>query len=272
MNIDDELHRLFTDDRLDLPIRAGAEAAVVAGARRLRRRRTVVTAAVGTATVVALFAVAASLPRFGGSESGPAAGPEIAAETTLSTVPSPPSISTGSGTAIVPTSEPAGPNGEPKPGRGTTRRNPPAAGGSTASTPKVPPALVIGPIGYLGLRLGMNTETAEATGLLVAEQPPAQGCQGYDYRTQPTGPDQHAVLISANYGIASIAGRPDATTPEGITAGSTDADLKRVYPAAVQVSGQWYVNAGANPPAQYVFVLKNQAVADIHLELKTHDC
>jgi hypothetical protein len=272
MNIDDELNRLFTDDRLDLPIRAGAEASVVAGARRLRRRRTAVTATVGAATVVALFAVAASLPGLGGSAPDPAAGPEVAAETTLSTVPSPPSISTGAGTGTVPTSEPAAPNGEPRSGRGTTRRNPPASGGSSSPTPKAPPALIIGPVGYLGLRLGMNAETAEATGLLVAEQPPAQGCQGYDYRTQPTGPDQHAVLISASYGIASITGRPDAVTPDGITAGATGADVKRVYPAAVQASGQWYVSAAANPPSQYVFIMKNQAVAEIHLELKTHDC
>jgi hypothetical protein len=267
MNIDDELHRLFTDDRLDLPVRTGAEAAVVAGARRLRRRRTVVTAAVGTATVVALFAVAASLPRLVGSEPGPAAGPEVAAETTLSTVPSPPSISTGSGATVVPTSAP---NAEPKPGRGTTRRNPPASGGSMSSNPKVPPALAIGPVGYLGLRLGMNSGTAEATGLLVPDQPPTQGCQGYDYRTQPTGPDQHAVLISASYGIASITGRPDAVTPEGISAGSTEEDVKRAYPAATQASGQWLASATAT--AQYVFTLQDQAVAEIRLEFKTHDC
>jgi len=271
MNIDDELRRLFSDDRLDLPIRAGAASDVVAGARRIRRRRTVVTAAAGAATVVALFAVAASLPGLGGAEQAPGAGPEVAAETTASTVPSAPSISTGSGTAVVP-SEPAAPNGEPKPGRGTTRRNPPASGGSTSSAPKVPPALAIGPIGYLGLRLGMNAETAEATGLLVAEQPPAQGCPGYDYRTQPISGDQPAVRISASSGIASITGRPDAVTPEGIKTGSTEADVKRVYPAAVQVSGTWYASAGSTPPAQYAFVMKNQAVAAIQLELKTHDC
>ena len=48
MGLDDELHRLFADDRLEVPVRTGAEWALVASARRRRRRQTAL-AAVGSA-------------------------------------------------------------------------------------------------------------------------------------------------------------------------------------------------------------------------------
>ncbi|GAA4411061.1 hypothetical protein GCM10023148_03140 [Actinokineospora soli] len=67
MTIDDDLRRLFTDDRLDVPVHAGATAAVVAGARRRRRR----TATLGTGGALATALVIAGGVALGGGGTPP---------------------------------------------------------------------------------------------------------------------------------------------------------------------------------------------------------
>ncbi|MGH3863358.1 hypothetical protein [Actinokineospora sp.] len=85
MNLDDELQRLFADERLDVPVRPGATEAVVAGARRVRRRR-VATAAVGGAAALSLLAgTAIVLAKPGPTQSAPGSDASISATVVTTT-------------------------------------------------------------------------------------------------------------------------------------------------------------------------------------------
>ncbi|MCX2731206.1 hypothetical protein OOZ19_13220 [Saccharopolyspora sp. NFXS83] len=53
-DLDDELHRMFADDRLDVRVRTGAEWSLVAGARRRRKRQTTVAAVGGALAMTVL--------------------------------------------------------------------------------------------------------------------------------------------------------------------------------------------------------------------------
>ena len=64
-DLDDELRRLFSDDRLTLPVAEGAAGAVVAGARKRRRHRMAVAAAGGVLAVTGLVFAGAALTGIG---------------------------------------------------------------------------------------------------------------------------------------------------------------------------------------------------------------
>jgi len=74
VDLDDRLRELFRDDRLDLPVRPGADTRIVAGARRRRQVRVGVA---GAAAAVVLLggAVGAAGLRLPGSEAGAPPGP-----------------------------------------------------------------------------------------------------------------------------------------------------------------------------------------------------
>lgn len=59
MNLDDELRRLFADDRLELSAAPGADHTILSGARRLRRRRAAMTIGAAVLVVVAVAGGAA---------------------------------------------------------------------------------------------------------------------------------------------------------------------------------------------------------------------
>jgi hypothetical protein len=94
VDLDDELRRLFQDQRLDIPVKPGAEHAVVTGARRVRRRRTALAGAGSAFAVAALVAGGVALAGLGGSSSMPPAGPPPTA-TAEQTAPSYASIGYG---------------------------------------------------------------------------------------------------------------------------------------------------------------------------------
>lgn len=252
MNVDDELRRLFADDRLDLPVRADAERTITAGARRLRARRTTLTRAGVAAALVGLVGVPLALARADQNEPAPASRtPAGVAATSI-----PPS----------PTSPPGAP--------------PVTSGGATITNRPSPPPqkrTPIGPDGYGALALGMTAAQAEATGLIAPNAQPrsSAGCLGYDYKGVPNQPDHYSVLISPRYGVVRIAGRPDAATPEGVTAGTSEADVRRIYPAQAPAHGavgEWVASAPGNPAANYWIIIRNRAVAEIRLELAVQDC
>ena len=74
MDLDDELRRLFQDQRLDIPVKPGADHAVVTGARRVRRRRVALASAGSAFAVAALVAGGVALAGLGGTASMPPAG------------------------------------------------------------------------------------------------------------------------------------------------------------------------------------------------------
>ncbi len=210
MNIDDELRRLCTDERLDLAIRPGAEQRIVAGARRIRRRRYVAATA---GAVVAVVAIGSGIALAG------TGGPESL----------PPAVST---TDPVPTTSAA-----PAPVTTTTVRPPAAKQEAPPSIPDrtvedTPPSTpdqhfaVIGPNSFGALTLGMPEDAALATGLvggLVAED---GSCSRYE------GTFGGSVLVSRLHGLVGVRVTSPVASPEGIHLGSTVADVRAAYPDA----------------------------------------
>ncbi|WNV91524.1 hypothetical protein [Umezawaea sp. Da 62-37] len=81
MDLDDELRRLFRDERLDIQVKPGADQAVVTGARKARRKRVVLAGAGGTFAVAALVAGSIALAGIGGGVSMEPAGPVLTTTT-----------------------------------------------------------------------------------------------------------------------------------------------------------------------------------------------
>jgi hypothetical protein len=216
MNIDDELRRLFDDERLDLAIRPGAEQRIVAGARRIRRRR---FAAVTAAAVVAVVAVGSgiALAATSGQESLP---PAISSTDPAPTTSSAPPSTTAPTSTTRPPTGPAG-KVEDRKVSGSAERL------STSSTPKSYDLSVIGPNAFGPLTLGMSEEDALATGLVGAvETKDRSVCTRY------TGTFGGSVLFSASYGLVRVSVTRPVASPDGIRFGSTVADVRAAYPDA----------------------------------------
>jgi hypothetical protein len=257
-DVEDELRRIFAAGELDVPVRPEASTAVVAGARRLRRKRLALTWAACAAAVGVAVTGVVELAWIAEPTTQPLAGSGAVAATSVVPLPTgparPPAVDTGAGTII----------------------NSPTASTRT-STVKPPPRSPIGPSGYAGLALGMTTAQAEATGLLVPNAQPrsSKGCRGYDYKGAPNQPNHYAVLISETFGLVRVAGRADAVTPEGLAVGAAESDLKRLYPtqsAAHGAVGEWVTAVPRNTAAQYWIIVRNNAVSEIRIELKQQDC
>src|SRR6187399_3346334 len=213
-----ELRRLFTDSRLDLPARTGAEDAVVAGARRIRRRRVAATTIGGT--FAAALLVAGSLV-VGGlrAETGQAALPAASGPVIESPVP----VSTSSPAAPVPAESsalsPPQP-GPPQPMVSQGQRlpdvsSPPTRVAPPRTTPLPGPA--VGPAGYGRLRLGMPFDIAKATGMLSSTSTPPSGCATYSLIEGQA--QVSSVSISSTDGVVRFQAS-GAHTPEGVKAGS----------------------------------------------------
>ncbi|MBB5958807.1 hypothetical protein FHS29_005416 [Saccharothrix tamanrassetensis] len=76
MELDERLRELFQDDRLDLPVRPGAEHVIVVGARRRRRARVAVAGALAGVVVLGGAFGAAGLRDLGGTTVGAPPGVE----------------------------------------------------------------------------------------------------------------------------------------------------------------------------------------------------
>jgi hypothetical protein len=136
--------------------------------------------------------------------------------------------------------------------------------------------VVFGPTIVNGLRLGMTAGEAVATGLVQATAGPvdAAGCQGYQWTGRAPFGTYYPLLFSPRYGLVRIGGIAEAETPEGIYAGSTDADVRAVYPAQARshIGTDYVTPVPGNPTAHYWFVLSNHVVTELRLELATQDC
>jgi hypothetical protein len=265
VNLDDELHRLFTDDRLDLPVRPGAERIITDGAQRRRDRRAALSRTGIAAALIALLAVPITQLRSSQgtpvSPTDPGSDPAQAAATS----------------APAPTTAPPTTTTTPRPPFTPDRSTATSRAPSSTSPPPPKKTTPIGPTGYRGLTLAMTTEQAEATGLIVPNAQPtsSRGCAGYDYKGTPNQPSYYSVVISPKYGVVRIGGRSDAITPEGITVGSPESEMKRVYPTKAGehgAVGEWVTAVPTNPDAQYWIIAKNKAVSEIRIELAIQDC
>lgn len=240
MALEDELRSLFADDRLALTVKPGADTEIVAGARRVRRRRTAVT----TAFVLALFgAGGVAVANLGGTPTVPSATDG----SSITTVPSSPATAAPPTVVITRTETMTVTVNEPEPP--ASSRAPVAAAG------------------YGKLKLGMPQQEALATGVLVEPQIKVAGpCA--PYRSESVAADD-AVLVSPTRGVVRISLPSFAKTSAGIGAGATVAEVKAKYPAAVRQESAFVVDMG---DWRYVFTVDAERVIGIRMELENTDC
>lgn len=88
MSLDDELQRLFREERLTLPVPPDATQGVLAGARRVRRRRRASVAAGGLCVAIAVIFGGVAVGEVAGTRSVPPAERPVPAPSTASRPPS----------------------------------------------------------------------------------------------------------------------------------------------------------------------------------------
>ncbi|WAL65476.1 hypothetical protein ORV05_32075 [Amycolatopsis cynarae] len=252
-DLEGELRRLFSDERLDLRPRGNAAAAVVAGARRVRRRRALTTATSGV--LAAILLVGAVLyfgaPSGGGQQQVAAPPPEQSAGEPAYTYPPPP-VPIGA-PARGPLDEDTTGGPEQVPPASPVTRPATSAPDMTTTAPRmsgVPLSAitVLGPDGYGALRLGMSFDQAKATGQLTAADAPSATCTRYTLREGAAAVG--SVLISPKAGIVGF----DATgarTPESVHVGSTVEQLAAAYPDLVRTPDGFAAPAGRGATYQF---------------------
>ncbi|MBB4675079.1 hypothetical protein [Crossiella cryophila] len=272
MNVDDELRRLFSDDRLELRPLPDAEHAVLTGVKRRQRRRRVAIAATGALSALAIVAgtVAVLQPEMRNTVQPADSSTLTFPSTTGPTEQSSTSAESQGGTAST----------SNRGGVGSGQGTPPSSSSkppTSTTTPKTFGTAQIGPTGYGALRLGMTKEQAEATGLIKpnAKAESDSGCLGYDYAGKAKPAGFYTVVISKTKGVVRIHGRGDERTPEGIGVGAPVSDFDKVYTDSGTTHGavgERVVAAPGNAAANYWFIMRNNAVSEIRLELKEQDC
>ncbi|HEX4722746.1 MAG TPA: hypothetical protein VH333_09545 [Pseudonocardiaceae bacterium] len=263
--LDDELRKLFADDRLSLPVSRDAGAAVVAGAQRRRRKRMALATTGGVLAMAAVVFAGAMLsglvhPVHRVNSAGPV----------LST------------TAVTPTKAIGPPVPTPTP--------------ATTSSPEV--EQVLGPYGLGDLELGMSWQKAVASGELHESAPVlSAGCLRYTVALEPIptttpsiappvpvtrsagaagAPSKVAeVVVSVRDGLVQVIAGPMLRTPEGVGVGSTKDDLSEAYPKAALPprGGSTNVEVVKNPMAVYVFDVSGAGtVTSFSLRMAKTDC
>ncbi|WP_329788341.1 hypothetical protein V1227_27660 [Lentzea sp. DG1S-22] len=264
-DLDDDLRRLFGDDRLDVHPAPDATDAVLRGAHRRRRRRAAISSAFLVVALVGVGLGATQLRTL--SHDDPADELLETATSTASTTSPPPSTSTvvapgSSGRPVTPPTSSGG-NTTP-PGTGSSKPR------TTTPSPPPPPPAEPGRLG--ALLLGMSEADALATGALVEPSSPADQenrCKAYATRSVPDG---DAVVISPAKGIVRITRPSTAKTQKNVGVGSTVAEVKAAYGTATQSGTTVLVPMAASPSWSYVFTTNGTTVTMVHMRLAAHDC
>ena len=207
MLLDDELDRLFGDERLDLRPAPGSVDRVVTFASRRRTRRIVRTSLASATAAAAVVTVAVAVV----------------------------------GNQEQPTTMPAGPAPTSAPPTDDDTRGDDTGGEPAGDDPD---RLVLEPAaGFGGVRLGMTVgELEQVAGIKISEFPPEGGRTEYCYGSYES--DQVSGLISVPRGDGSLEparsdddfvvttlspGAP-VETPEGVSVGAPVDDVRRAYP------------------------------------------
>ncbi|GAB2828416.1 hypothetical protein [Lentzea nigeriaca] len=261
-DLDDELRRLFSDDRLDVHVSPEATDAVLRGADRRRRRRSAMATAVAVVTLVGAGIGLTQLP----SSDDHWVGDLLPTSVPTSASSPPPSSSS----SVVPTTTviPSPPNpGGSNPGTGTGK---PTSTKPRTTTPSAPPPAETAGVG--ALVLGMSEADALKTKTLVEPSSPADPegkCVAY---ATTSVPDNNAVIISSAKGIVRLTVPSTAKTQRGIGVGSTVAEVKTAYPTAAQSGTELRVEMTGTPRWTYVFETDGSAVTSVRKRLSAGDC
>jgi hypothetical protein len=247
-DLEEELRRLFGDERLSLPVAVTAEQAVLTGARRRRRRRLAMASAGGVLAVAAVLFLGSALTGIGGASGHVTVAAPPHLSETLTRIPS------------VTTSAPV--------------------------TTSVPSALgLLGPDGVDGLRLGMSqaqVDDALQTGAIAKHTGMLGRCVDYDLMYQVTtvspatvtttpatvtttraavttrgtttrfglgGSTVVTLLVSPVSGVVQIGGAAALRTPEGVYPGMSRGQLDAIYPRVVPLPGGQVSTATPGPHA-----------------------
>lgn len=271
MNLEDELQRLFSDDRLELPVRPEAEAVLARGIGRRRRRRAAAAVAAGAMSLAVVVGGSFALSGArSANDTLPATRLPVTTVEVTTGEPAPPSSSSSTTPpSPPPSSTSSAPTSSSKKPSGSTRSSGKTSGGTSA--PALPPSTskVIGPTGWGRLRLGMSEADAIATGEFdLSEGVSGSPCHRY-WLAGHGGP----VDISPTYGVARIPAKSGVRTPEGIGAGSTDDEVLAAYPDATTANYVITAPVPGNAKAVYVFnTSPSKQVSSLTLELATSDC
>ncbi len=135
--------------------------------------------------------------------------------------------------------------------------------------------LVLGPNGLGPLLLGMSIDDAKGTGLVDHIDAPNQGCVNGLLTGEHTKPEEAALFVSAQFGVAAIYAYGDIATPEGITLGSTYEQVHAAYPAWQGIDGKQghgLVVVPSNPNAKYRIDISGGHVVELDIQLTDQDC
>nr|WP_042184199.1 hypothetical protein [Kibdelosporangium sp. MJ126-NF4]CEL16139.1 hypothetical protein [Kibdelosporangium sp. MJ126-NF4]CTQ94065.1 hypothetical protein [Kibdelosporangium sp. MJ126-NF4] len=261
MDLEDELHRLFKDDRLNMKVAPEAETNVVDGARRVRRRRMMAMSAAGVLSAVVLTGGALIL-----AQPTPQSSP-------IATRPSDLPIISASPDTLEPSVQTT--TTQPETSVTTSNTAKPGVEGPVAP-PSSEKTVTLGPTGVGKINLGASTEELKRSGQL--QSPPV---------TQPTSPGRTPqtpksptngctpyeagngmIWIGKSGTVAAFVYRSGVTTPEGITIGAPQDTVKTTYRdftgSTVRVPG--------NANAKFKFTFAAGKVIEISLLANQQDC
>lgn len=265
MNLDDELRRLFADERLEVPARPGAEDVIVAGARRVRRRRITAVTASGALAVVA--AVAAGVLLAGGHPDAMPPANRYKNTPTSTTTTTTTTTTRSSTTQTVPKGTLGG-NAEAPP-----TQEEPGDTGPTEPTVAPPPSLdhpVLGPTGYQALYLEQAQQEAEATGMVGA----AAGQYGDSCTEHHLLVDGvEAGLVYFRDGVLVALMPFTSQTPEGVGPGWTVEQAATAYPdldVEFAVANRYaMVSVPGNPGATFRLIIDGSVNEIVRITMQT---
>lgn len=266
-DLDEELRRLFADERLTLPVAEHVEHAVLAGAHRRRRRRTAAAAASGVLAVAALVFVGAALTGVGGHLTGKvtaaAASPRLSTALTTTSEPPP---------SIVDDADVLGPYGAEglklgMPGDSAIKSS---IGGLPLGKPTTQDkCYVYTMVPALAVKTGPSTDPHSAATSLpttmavptVTEPPTPASESDSDPRSGVAGElikeRVLTVFVSPSHGIVQLGGATGLRTPEGVGLGTSEKRVYSVYGTAAQAVDKRSVDVSVpgNDAASYVFYI-----------------
>ncbi|MBE1466399.1 hypothetical protein [Kibdelosporangium phytohabitans] len=256
MDLEDELKRLFKDERLDVRVAPEAESNVVAGASRLRRRRMVTMSAAGVLSAAMLaggaLVLTQSSPQSSGVATQPSSDLPIDSTQPTSVEPRPESTATTApGPSQYVTSSPNAPLDPP----GTTK--------ATGQPPTARLGVVLGPTGDGTIRLGDTQKELSASGRVPTTVKEPVGCSSL-----PTKSATGTAYIGQSGKVVALVYRAEATTPEDITIGSPADSVKATYR---DFTGST-VSVPGNPGAKYKFTFASGKITSIALLANQQDC
>jgi hypothetical protein len=269
-DLDEELRRLFADDRLTVPVAEGATGAVIAGARRRRRHRMAVAAAGGVLAVTGLVFAGAALTGIGRPLGTVTAATGLSASLTATSAPS----TTPSAVASNLLLGPYGAEGmqlgssikiQQKTGLRLTPVGQFANGKCTGYTLLVPTAFYYSrdPAGSPTVPEVQRTSVPSPT---TKRQVDSQGLPVATASLPEVSrkPMVIEAMTTPDGTIIQIGGSTSLRTPEGVGVGSSVQVILRTYARYErQYDGKKVVvRVPGNPKASYVFTLDGTGTAD----------